>query len=258
MAEHSEFKDTQQGTSVKLRNLVRGPFNYGARIADKLHVTPNMLSASGVGLVLGGAIVSSESLLPTIPDQLHTLGLPIIGLGLLMDALDGALARYQKMRGKLLSENGALVDLLADRVQEIGMFVILALDASAKGNDVAAVLFMLNAALAPLPSLIRALIEQQGRAVKSELALGSRLPRVGFLVAGTQLPQFATPISSITATTTVLTTLQRAKELLHKSDEAKTLSDESIAEARQKVRSLIPLSLATLGLITYLGSHIVR
>jgi CDP-diacylglycerol--glycerol-3-phosphate 3-phosphatidyltransferase len=141
----------------------------------RTRITPNALTAAGVGLSIAGAVVVWFEYRGW---GFYWAGAALFVLGAILDILDGALARS---RG-VTSEFGAFVDSTVDRVGEAFMLGAIALvlmrDEYAWGVALA------FAALAGsfLVSYARARAEALG--LKGDVGIGSRAERVVVITAG--------------------------------------------------------------------------
>ena len=115
---------------------------------SKARFTPTLVTALGLVVTIAGAIM--------IANDLWLGGAIVAGVGALLDALDGPLARYQ---GKA-SIKGAFIDTMADRFGEIALWAGLAF---ALRDDATALLLCLFAlAFSLLTPYVRAKAESWG------------------------------------------------------------------------------------------------
>jgi CDP-diacylglycerol---glycerol-3-phosphate 3-phosphatidyltransferase len=167
-------------------------------------VTPDALTAAGVGIsIAGGVAVYFEYR----GWGFFWLGAALFVLGAILDVLDGALARS---RG-IASEFGAFVDSTVDRIGEAFMLGSIAL--VLMRDDYAWGVALAFAALAGsfLVSYARARAEAIG--LKGDVGLGSRAERVVVITAGlvlAPLHELVLPIAiGVLAATAWATVLQR-------------------------------------------------
>ena len=249
-------KTTEKFLQPIVRGLIRIP-----------GVTANRITASGTILVSAGSFerVLNEKLSPWV-------ALGLIGLGVLADAFDGQIARALNQS----SDKGALFDLLNDRFQESVMALSRIVMAAERKDPFGVVLATLAGVTNPLPSLMRAEVEEKGRVVaesgKNPLSfLGTRLGRVTIGVPTTVFPEaFYTGPFAFQALGDLLTTianvrsfLERRKDLLALSPETDINNDNDLSRlGREKkealkrftiINSLVIVSAGAVGLITSLS-----
>ena len=99
---------------VRARKKVSRVVDPVARLVARTGMTPTMVTLLGLALSVTGAVLIGSSRL--------TIGAAILGVGALLDILDGVLAR---VTGKE-SSRGALLDSFTDRVGEVAMWTGLA------------------------------------------------------------------------------------------------------------------------------------
>lgn len=144
-----------------------GPF---ASALLRWHVTPNMVSVTGVllNLVTAGLVVA---------DQLLLAALMYLAAGGL-DLLDGVLARLAKMATRF----GAFVDSTADRISEGVVFAAIAYRFAVDGQPVDAGLVVLALLGSLLVSYTRARAE--GLGLECKVGIVTRAERVILIVLG--------------------------------------------------------------------------
>jgi CDP-diacylglycerol--glycerol-3-phosphate 3-phosphatidyltransferase len=139
-------------------------------------VTPNILTAAGVSLCLGAAV------LVPFEDRgkllFYWLAAGTFVVGSLLDILDGALARV----GGKTTPFGAFIDSTTDRVGEGAMLAAIALVFSRHAEDWAVVLAVAAVVGSFLVSYTRARAEALG--LRGDVGLGSRAERVVLITAG--------------------------------------------------------------------------
>lgn len=119
-----------------------------AAFMAKLRLTPAAVTIIGLIVTCIGAALIASGLL--------VVGAIIAGLGVLLDALDGPLARHLGTA----SDRGAFLDTMSDRFGEIAVWVGLAVYLS--DNDRLLVLCIVNLAASLLVPYIRAKAEMLG------------------------------------------------------------------------------------------------
>lgn len=182
----SETAEVKNPRNSQWRTVFAQPVNSSvAALAEHFpNLSPNTVTILGTAMlgVLSGLTAELEK-----RQQLTTTkaaGL-LIGYGLsnATDALDGGLARHKIANGKLHnSENGQLVDAVADRIQEAITVWIAMYRAYLNGDKPWLLLASLQAITNPLSSFLRAYAEKHGITVpesgKSPLdVFGTRLGR---------------------------------------------------------------------------------
>jgi len=169
----------------------------------RTRVSPNALTATGVGLCVLAAVAAYFEYRSEIPA--FWLGATLFTVGSILDILDGALAR----RSGKGTPFGAFLDSTTDRVGEFAMLGSIALIFSRDGNEVALAFAIAAVAGSFLVSYTRARAEALG--LKGDVGVGSRAERVVVIVTGLVLaPWGALPwaIYPLTATAWI-TVLQR-------------------------------------------------
>jgi phosphatidylglycerophosphate synthase len=178
----------------------------------RTRVTPNMLTASGVGLCAFGAVLVYFEYRT---EWLFFFGGLAFVVGSILDILDGALARTS---GKA-TPFGAFVDSMTDRVSEGVMLAAIALVFMREGNQVA-LAFTFGAAVGSfLVSYARAKAEILG--LRGDVGLGSRAERVVVISAGLILApwgalQWAIYLLALTAWLTVVQRLLHVRRQLER------------------------------------------
>jgi len=167
-------------------------------------ITPDALTAAGVGLSIAGAVVVYFEY---VGWGFYWLGAALFVLGAILDILDGALARS---RG-LASQFGAFVDSTVDRVGEAFMLGAIALVLMRHEYEWGVALAFAALAGSFLVSYTRARAEALG--LKGDVGLGSRAERVVVITAGLVLAPLHDLVLPVTmgflAATAWVTVLQR-------------------------------------------------
>lgn len=171
-----------------------------ARGLAKIGVTPTMVTVLGLAITIGGAAMIANGLL--------WQGGLVAGFGVLLDALDGPLAR---LKGTA-SDRGAFIDTMSDRFGEIAFWI--GLGVYLRDDSLALILCLVALAFSLLVPYVRAKAESwgaegrggwMGRAERMLLALS------GTILAGFDLPVL-TPMLWIFVVLTGLTVLQRIRK----------------------------------------------
>ncbi len=186
------------------------------------------------------------------------------------DALDGALARYQRENGDTSHDSrvGQWVDSLSDRVQEAFLAWLAMYRAAEQGDKLWLLTATLTALTNPLSSLVRAWAESQGVVVPES---GTN----AFEFLGTRGGRFATSITrflpapkvrgvsgqavidGVSAAATTKTTLGRLKTIRqaqHSDEGTHHLDDQTQVDAKKRFRLLAGLYTITgtvTGLLLY-------
>jgi CDP-diacylglycerol---glycerol-3-phosphate 3-phosphatidyltransferase len=142
---------------------------------ERTSVTPDALTAAGVGLSIAGAVAVWFEY---VGWGLFWVGAALFVIGSILDILDGALARS---RG-LGSPFGAFIDSTVDRVGEAFMLGAIALVFMRDGLEWAVALAFAGLAGSFLVSYTRARAEALG--LRGDVGLGSRAERVVVITAG--------------------------------------------------------------------------
>lgn len=162
---------------LKARKKVAPILRPIARVLGRIGFTPVVITALGLTITLIGAVLIANGLL--------WQGGLTAGFGVLLDALDGPLARHQGTS----SDRGAFMDTMSDRFGEIAVWV--GLGVYLRDEPVALVLCLVALAFSLLVPYVRAKAESwgaegrggwMGRAERMIVALG------GVILAGFGLP----------------------------------------------------------------------
>ena len=162
-------------------------------LAKKLNdfgIKANQVTLAGTYLTgLGSLLKMSEKQFGT---DFSFFALGLFVLGLTCDGLDGALARISGTADK----EGAVYDLVNDRVQELLLTTTRIANASERRDILGVIAATLAGLTNPLPSYIRAMVEAKGGCVpetgKNPLSfLGTRAPRTGLAILATCFPEVA-------------------------------------------------------------------
>jgi phosphatidylinositol phosphate synthase len=145
---------------------------------DKLRITPTMVTIVGLLLtVVGSILIALGSLWE---------GALVAAFGVLLDALDGPLARIQDKEGL----KGAFLDTMSDRFGEIAVLVGLAV--YLRADPLALILCILTLAFSLLTPYIRARAESWG--AEGRGGWMGRAERMIVLIAGVFIAGFWEPI----------------------------------------------------------------
>lgn len=193
LIEQTRVTDEQLVRDSVIRSRAKNTIN---SIVVALHeqfpyITPDHITALGA---LGVAIAALWTSLRTQKSTVETTAqIGLYGASSSLDALDGGLARLIKLSGQQHdSRRGQLVDVGADRLQEL-FLALSRLSQAIKRNDQLGALLALGATVTnTLPSLYRAKAEEQGIAPgegKNIVEItGSRLGRA-VLAVSTFIPE---------------------------------------------------------------------
>ena len=159
------------------------------------NLTADHITYTGSSLVALGALV--RTVLEVFGQNNFLPPLGLIGLGVAFDGLDGAVARQKNPDDK--SSHGVIVDVLNDRTQESVLALSRIATASLRKDSFGVLAATFAGLTNPLPSLIRAMVEEKGMIVaesgKNPLSfLGTRLRQVGLAVSATVYPQTNIPL----------------------------------------------------------------
>ena len=173
-----------------------------ARVLAKTGVTPTMVTVLGLAITVVGAALIGNGLL--------WQGGLTAAFGVLLDALDGPLARYKGTS----SDRGAFIDTMSDRFGEVAVWV--GLGVYLRDDSVGLILCLVALAFSLLIPYVRAKAESwgaegrggwMGRAERMLLALA------GIVLAGFGL-QVLEPMLWIFVVLTGLTVVQRTRRTL--------------------------------------------
>lgn len=185
------------------------------------HLTADTVTYTGLLAVIAGSavkILPKELLSSNIGSPL-SLGLMFVGS--LCDAFDGAVARNKEKPPNYSALDGALTDVIHNRFGESAMALSRIISASARKDAFGVVAATISGLTAPLPSLLRAMVEEKGYYVPESGAnpisfLGTRAARAVSGMLSTSYPD--TPIlgipmqnslDSITAFGNIAATIER-------------------------------------------------
>ncbi|MEN8113110.1 MAG: CDP-alcohol phosphatidyltransferase family protein [Actinomycetota bacterium] len=119
-----------------------------ARGLGKIGVTPMMVTVLGLAITITGAAMIANGLL--------LFGAAVAAFGVVLDALDGPLARYKGTA----SDRGAFIDTMSDRFGEIAVWV--GLGVYLRDDSVALILTLVALAFSLLVPYVRAKAESWG------------------------------------------------------------------------------------------------
>ncbi|MEA2022883.1 MAG: CDP-alcohol phosphatidyltransferase family protein [Actinomycetota bacterium] len=171
-----------------------------ARALAKIGVGPTLVTVAGLAITIAGSVLIANGLL--------WQGGFVAGFGVLLDALDGPLAR---LKGTA-SDRGAFIDTMSDRFGEIAVWV--GLGVYLRDDPVALILCLVALAFSLLVPYIRAKAESwgaegrggwMGRAERMIVALW------GIILAGFGLPVLV-PMLWVFVVLTALTVVQRIRK----------------------------------------------
>jgi phosphatidylinositol phosphate synthase len=195
--------------SESLGRLKQAYTSEGRAVASELmarlgrtRVTPNMLSATGLGLCIAGSVVVYFEYRAW---WFFLLGSALFVIGSIVDILDGALARSQGLGTPF----GAFLDSTLDRVGEGFMLGAIALVLMRDGNEWGVALAFTAVMGSFLVSYTRARAEALG--LRGDVGLSSRAERVVIISVGlafASLGSLAYVVAILTATAWI-TVVQR-------------------------------------------------
>jgi phosphatidylglycerophosphate synthase len=262
------MKENQRNSPQRnspLRKFLEPLLTKVARKLDKIGVKANQVTAAGTYLTaLGSFLKMSEKNLGT------DLSYPCLGLfflALACDGLDGSLARLSGTAG----EEGAKYDLINDRVQELLLNAARIANASQRMDAFGVLTAILAGLTNPLPSYIRAMVEEKGGVVaetgKNPLSfLGTRGPRAGLAISATCFPEVGgtpfQPIADLLITFgNISSTAERLGDLL-KSGESGDEKLRQLGRAKKEVlkkfiifNTFAVLTLGVVGILSILERH---
>jgi len=165
-----------------------------ARLLQRMHVTPNMITATGSALGIGGGVALALGKWPVAVSLLVISGF--------LDGVDGLLARYARQTSRF----GAFLDSVLDRWSDSAIFVGLLVWYSRAGEHTLVLLAGISLASSLLVSYTRARAEGVGAQCKR--GLFTRLERFSVVIAGLVLNQMGIALVAIAVLST-FTALQR-------------------------------------------------
>ncbi len=220
MNEHSPV-DTQSG----LRKTTSRPLHKLMTIVDEKlpEITPNMLTYAGTGLVALGCIslgAAATEQLQQYQTLLNTVGFANIGLGSVLDGVDGTLARIKAARGEHDTVRGQIIDAVEDRKIDTFLAMLRTWLAYQNGSEFAQVAALTAWVTNYSPSYYRAWAEAQGAQVhegKGLKFLGSRggrmvLNLVGIVAGIAGLPDLQGATDTVSTGFNLITARARQKQ----------------------------------------------
>ena len=170
----------------------------------RTRITPDALTAAGVGLCIAGSVAVYFEYKGW---GFFWLGAGLFVLGSILDILDGALARSQNLG----SPFGAFIDSTVDRVGEGFMLGAIALVLMREGREWGVALAFAALAGSFLVSYTRAKAEALG--LKGDVGFGSRAERVVVITTGLVLAPLSEYVLlatvAVLVASTWITVLQR-------------------------------------------------
>ncbi len=167
-----------RNSPLRKLSFVRGFTDKTAElIVQHTPLSPDHITYLGVGLVGLGSLALGASTIDSLDqysDALQAVGLSGLGLGTVLDAIDGPVARKTPDHD---FDRGQVVDAVSDRAMDTVMAASRWGIAYASGSELAQVAALAAWVTNYLPSLERAHAEQNG-AVGREFDIGSRPVRV--------------------------------------------------------------------------------
>ncbi len=173
-----------------------------ARVLAKTGVTPTMVTVLGLAITVVGAALIANGLL--------WQGGMTAAFGVLLDALDGPLARFKGTS----SDRGAFIDTMSDRFGEVAVWV--GLGVYLRDNSVGLILCLVALAFSLLIPYVRAKAESwgaEGRGGWMGRAERMLLCLIGIILAGFGLDVLE-PMLWIFVVLTGLTVVQRTRRTL--------------------------------------------
>tara|TARA_B100000686_G_C16530965_1_gene832283 strand:- start:15 stop:599 length:585 start_codon:yes stop_codon:yes gene_type:complete len=114
----------------------------------KLRITPTSITVLGLAITIYGSVL--------LATELYAWGAVVAGVGALLDALDGPLAR---LKG-IASNRGAFIDTMSDRLGEVAIFTSLAF--ARRDEGLTLILCVLGLSFSLLTPYVRAKAESWG------------------------------------------------------------------------------------------------
>lgn len=149
-----------------------------AAFLAKLRITPAMVTIVGLAITCLGAAFLTQGMLIT--------GASVAGVGVLLDALDGPLARHLGTS----SDRGAFLDTMSDRFGEIAVWVGIAVYLS--DNQRLLILCVVSLAFSLLTPYVRAKAEMLG--LEGKGGWMGRAERMIYILVGVGIVGLGAPI----------------------------------------------------------------
>lgn len=211
-----------------IRAAFSGVTNGAAKLLIKAipGITADSVTYTGLGSVIAGSVVK---ILPKgwiTSETSSPISLGLLSFGVLCDALDGAVARNKKKPTNYNALDGALTDVIHNRFGETAMALSRIFAAGARRDPVGVAAATVSGLTAPLPSLLRAMVEKKGFFVPESGGnplsfLGTRSTRAILTIPATSYPEMqffgnnSQPmLDGLSALGNIATTIERY--LIHK------------------------------------------
>jgi len=192
--------EKQKPLSSERNSPVRAAFsgitNGAARALLKVFpdITADAITYTGSGLVIAGSFIKGfpKEVIPYNASSWCGAGLLVIGV--LCDALDGAVARNKKRPANYNELDGKLTDVVHNRIGEMFMAGSRNIAAGFRGDTLGVLAATISGLTAPLPSLLRAMVEKLGYFVPESGAnifsfWGTRSTRAALTIPATVIPE---------------------------------------------------------------------
>ncbi|MBI5123138.1 CDP-alcohol phosphatidyltransferase family protein [Candidatus Roizmanbacteria bacterium] len=179
---------------------IRAAFNGAANGAAKLlikvipGVTADAVTYTGLTAVIAGSVVKILPRELISPETGSATSLGLMAFGVLCDALDGAVARNEIKPKDYNALNGALTDVIHNRFGETAMALSRIFAAGSRRDAPGVVAATISGLTAPLPSLLKAMVEKKGFFVPESGGnplsfLGTRSTRAALTIPATSYPE---------------------------------------------------------------------
>lgn len=247
--ENPNLSQTRNSGLRELSQGVIGP------ITEKLFQSgiknPDIFTAGGVLVVGLGSLAAAIR----NPNARFTslIAATTVGLGSLMDAFDGSLARYKDRLypGSVNFSLGQLKDFASDRIQESMMALSRMHTAHKRGHDFGKVAAATAAVTSPWPSLARGIAEWAGKPVPEggkgiPGLMGTRSGRVVLGTTALAFPRTQPFLDTITTVSNIFTTVQRLNTAFNPNQPA-ILSEKVRKDARTRTLVAAGIGLLAVG-----------
>lgn len=185
------------------------------------------------------------------------------GVSSFADSFDGPWDEWERtVKGKKPTKHGPILDVVADKLQEVTTFVTQGIYSWRKGKKATGAAYLISAATSPMPALMRARAESRGNIVK-EGGLGTRPARAVVGAAGIAFgdrPGASTVLGAFSATQNTVTAFQRYQagdsDSVHSIGRIEDPAQIEAAGSRYKALQLV--TAAAVATSAAVGAHLVR
>jgi len=251
-------KSVNETRNSRYRKIFEKPISKITDILVKIpHISANKITVAGtVSVLLGGALKALPENIINSDLGISLIALGLIGIGAMADGFDGAVAR----RLGISSVDGALLDMMMDRIQESGLAFSRMVAAFFRNDDLGIAAATAAGITNPLTSYTRALAEEKGGSVseageKFPATIGNRFPRAIMNTPATIFPEPQNiPLQNILDTMATIGNLAATLERYGKCKKIPkiigplTKDQYTAAKKKELMKKFIPVNTIILGM----------